>query len=104
MEQEGLWFMDIIKAAQLEPCSPGVRYSSQKHVSAPHWAVGRFWFASGLPLPNSMNFACGLASAERAESLHPGRSSLAEGGVEGDTLQDMQLEEGVCLLLEVLYH
>lgn len=78
MEQEGLWFMEISKAAQLEPCSPGVRYSSQKHVSAPHRAVGRLWFASGLPLPHPMNLACGLASIEGAESLHPGRSSPAE--------------------------
>ena len=51
-----------------------------------------------------MNLACGLASAEKTESSHPGRSSLAEGGVGGMTLQDVQLEEGVCLLREVLCH
>lgn len=96
--------MDISKAGQLEGCSLEVRYPSQKHVSAPHWAVGKLWFISHLPLPNAVNLARGLASAEGAESPHPGRSSLAEGDVGGVTPQDVQLEEGVCPLLEVLCH
>lgn len=71
------------------------------------------YIGSGFTLTNSMNFACGLSLVERsrqdstplvewsrkdstslvegAEAPHPERSSLAEGGVEGMILQDIQL-------------
>lgn len=67
MDQEGLWLIEISKAAQLDHT---VKDPFQKLVSALHWAVGRLYFASGIPLTSPMSLACGLASAGGAESPH----------------------------------